>query len=221
MSKKFKSRWRNLKNFWLDLLFPINCLGCGQESTWLCPACFERLKFNGRAYHLETPALKQIFIAGDYDQALLAELIKKFKYDFLINLGQDLGRFLINFWTKTYQYRLANPLVIPVPLAGKRLRWRGFNQAEILADFFSRHFGYEMSHGLKRKAQRYPQASLPANKRAENVKAEFFWPGRSLDGRTILLIDDVTTTGATLNECALALKAAGAVKIYALVLAKG
>ena len=66
-----------------------------------------------------------------------------------------------------------------------------------------------------------PQATLNESERQKNIKSAFTWTGKSLNGRTIILIDDVITTGATLNEAALVLKMAGAHKVYALVLAKG
>jgi len=74
----------SLKSFILNLLFPIECLGCKSEGAWLCERCFRRLKFNGQKYALITPALTEIFIAGDYDDKVLADLIKKLKFNLLI-----------------------------------------------------------------------------------------------------------------------------------------
>lgn len=235
----------------LDLLFPIECLGCGREGFWLCQDCSRRLRFGGgndtnrtttagRAKGLKTPALDGVFVAGDYDDALLADMIKKFKYHFLTALGKPLADFLSLYWSgQLALLDLQNsgsisggqsknpiaikdiPLIIPVPLSRKRRRWRGFNQAEILAREFAAGFSYPLSYGLKRIKHRRAQASLSEAERLKNLSGVFAYSGPNLDGRTIILIDDVVTTGATLNEAALTLRAQGAEKIYGLVLAKG
>lgn len=223
-----------LKEFVLNLLFPVECLGCRRERLWLCPDCLHRLKFNGeeKIHNLKAPALDKIFIAGDYDDALLADLIKKFKYHFLTALGKPLADFLCVYW----QGRITlsnlnkefiiteNPLVIPIPLSQKRFRWRGFNQAEILAQEFALNFSYSLSNELKRIKHRPAQASLNEAERLKNMNGVFEYMNNDIldiSGRTIILIDDVTTTGSTLNEAAIALRAQGAVRIYGLVLAKG
>lgn len=241
-----------IKSFFLNLLFPIECLACRRAGAWLCSACFKKIKFGGGQNHrLITPDLDKIFIAGDYDDALLKAAIQKFKYNFIVALGPILAQFLILFWsgqkvlaekfeenfaekfakkfrevpaTKTdNQYRLppSGFLVIPLPLSKKRQRWRGFNQAEILARELSAHFSYDLNLNLKRVKHKKPQAELNETERLNNVAGVFSFTGAELNGRTIILIDDVVTTGATLNEAARVLKAAGAKQVYGLVLAKG
>jgi len=232
-----------LKSFFLNLLFPVECLGCRREGAWLCAACFKKLKFGPakKKYNLIIPNLDKIFIAGDYDDPLLAAAIKKFKYNFITALGSILARFLILFWSGqnflneeltgaaaensstaiNTGHNLISPLVIPLPLSKKRLRWRGFNQAEILARELSAHFSYDLNLDLKRVKHKKPQAELNEAQRRNNIRGVFTWTGADLSGRTIILIDDVVTTGATLNEAAGILKAAGAEKVYGLVLAKG
>jgi ComF family protein len=116
---------------------------------------------------------------------------------------------------------LKDALLIPIPLSKKRLLWRGFNQSEILARELVTAFNYSISHDLKRNKYSRPQAELSEQERLNNIKDSFFWAGTALEGKTIILIDDVITTGATLNEAALTLKKYGAGKIYGLVLAKG
>lgn len=224
-----------LKAFILNLLFPIECLGCGREGNWLCPNCFRRLKFGREKVYareknnnLKAPALDQLFIAGDYDDALLADLIKKFKYHFITALGKPLADFLTLYWSgqlalsEFYKKIIPdNPLIIPLPLSRKRRRWRGFNQSEILAREFAANFGYSLSGGLKRIKHRPAQASLNEAKRLKNIAGVFAYAGEDLKGRTVILIDDVVTTGATLNEASLVLRAQGAARVYGLVLAKG
>lgn len=231
--------WRQWRDFVLDLLFPIECLNCRSEGDYLCEQCFQQLRFNNEKYlkqaraNLKISHLKKIYIAGDYESSILHNLIIKYKYNFLSALGKTLARFLINFWQErvlqeeAWQEQVLNdpktspPLIIPIPLAKTRERWRGFNQAEIIAREFCFYFNYELNLDLKRPRQQKPQATLNEVKRLENIKSAFVWRGKNLTGQKIILLDDVITTGATLNEAARILKIAGAKEIYALVLAKG
>lgn len=112
--------------------------------------------------------------------------------------------------------------VIPVPLHQRRRRERGFNQAEDLA----RGLGVPVLDALRRVKATHPQVDLPADRRRTNVDGAFDirWRGRSelrpLATLTLVLVDDVTTTGATLEACAAALKQAGAAEIRALTAAR-
>lgn len=220
----------NLKKWLLDLFFPLSCLNCSAPGAHLCPACFAKLKFRTRNYSRNLPALDQVFIAGDYDDSLIEKLIKHLKFSYLEPLGPILGRFLILFWKKfvlpqssimEFRAEAQKLLIIPIPLSKKSWRRRGFNQAELLARTFAEHFAYELSLDLKKTRDRRPQSSLSESERAKNIKGCFTWVGASLAGRSVLLVDDVITTGATLSEAALTLKQAGAEKILALALAKG
>ena len=221
---------RKIRGFILDILFPIECLNCHLEGEYLCKKCFRQIKFNDNTdlerarQNLKASDLEKIFIAGNYEDKLLQNLIKKYKYGFIKPLGEILARFLITFWNfqNDSQNKIpASLLIIPIPLADKRFRWRGFNQAEILAQEFSRHFNYGLNLNLKRQGKQAPQAKLNEAERLNNIQGVFSWTGKNLLGQDILLIDDVVTTGATLNEAARVLKEAGASSIYALVLAKG
>lgn len=229
-----------LRDFVLDLLFPIECLNCKIEGDYLCTECFNELKLNDTEYqkraraNLRISNLKQIYIAGDYESSILSNLIIKYKYNFLSVLGKTLARFLIVFWQQQISknnlfdshgalsnFQNSPLLVIPIPLSKKRLRWRGFNQAEIIAREFCLYFNYELNLNLKRRKHKTPQAVLNEIKRLENMESVFAWQGESLINKKIILIDDVVTTGATLNEAAQTLKNSGAQEVYALVLAKG
>jgi ComF family protein len=107
---------------------------------------------------------------------------------------------------------------IPVPLHSSRRRQRGFNQAADLA----RHVGLPVVHALRRVRATTMQTGLPAAQRHRNLRDAFAVTraGRSLGGATVLLIDDVSTTGATLDACAHALKQAGVTEVRALTAAR-
>jgi len=112
-------------------------------------------------------------------------------------------------------------LVIPVPLHRARHRERGFNQSDVLAEGISEATSVPLARGaLRRKRNTRDQTYLNALQRAENVKGAFAVeePDR-IDGKKVILVDDVMTTGATLNECARTLCAAGALDVFAATLA--
>lgn len=223
-------RLKKLRNFFLDLLFPIECLNCGREGQYLCDTCFSKISFNDEKYlahatsNLIIQNLDKIYIAGDYEDPILKNLILKYKYNFISPLGNVLAAFLISFWKKQaleINDSEKSYLVIPIPLSKARRRWRGFNQAEIIARDFNDNFHYKLNLDLQRLKNSKPQASLNESERLVNMSSAFSWTGQGLSGQTIILIDDVITTGTTLNEAARVLKAAGAAAVYGLVLAKG
>jgi ComF family protein len=108
--------------------------------------------------------------------------------------------------------------LVPVPLHPSRRRQRGFNQAEDLA----RHIGLPVLSALRRTRATRPQLDLPAAQRHRNVRRAFALTqgGRHAAGRTVVLVDDVSTTGATLQACARVLKEAGAAEVRALTAAR-
>ena len=112
-------------------------------------------------------------------------------------------------------------MIIPVPLHRRRLRWRGFNQAELLAAALDLQIPLEPAI-LKRKRYTKPQVSMRDRRaRKENLRDAFVvTDARAVRGKTILLVDDVITTGSTLAYCAAALKHAGAQHVYCLVVAR-
>ncbi len=202
------------------------CLHCKKENFIgkFCRDCRRSYFLNG------------VWIAGLYDDKNIAKLIRALKYSLIKDLANELGNFLAFFFRDLLNlYRinrekincktlsdLRSVLVVPVPLHKKRKRFRGFNQADEIVRVFSRKFYLETDgDNLVRIKNVKPQAKLKEEARRENVKNCFVWQGKSLGGRNIVLIDDVTTTGSTLNECARVLKENGAGEVWGLVLAKG
>ena len=223
---KFVSR---IKRLALDLILPIECLNCSHPGEYFCTSCQAKLQVNDLKYsdtfgkNLKRDNLDKIFIAGDYEDPLLQDLIIKYKYNFLETLSDALGNFLIDFLKKNNLEKFLNnnqPLLTPMPLSKKRKRWRGFNQADNLTKKLAKKFNYELALGLERRHCR-PQAELNEQDRLKNLKGAFYWRGESLAGKIIIIIDDVITTGATINEAAKVLKEAGASQVWAIALAKG
>jgi len=263
---------RNFLNNILDLIYPIECLGCKKEGEWLCEGCFKTIPINDSPYCLECKIktvygefcerckdkynLNGVFIASDYDNELIQKLIKTLKYKFISDISKGLSKLLFLFiqeqiksafvptaselrrdkenqkgeWSESIGVNSNNilssfsqNLIVPVPLHKKRQRWRGFNQAEVLAKNFVEHYSSMQldEDSLQRTRHTKAQAKLYGAARKQNLKNSFQWRNENLGGRNVIIIDDVTTTGATLEECARVLKKAGAGEVWGLVVAKG
>lgn len=233
-----------------DLVFPIKCFGCGQEGQWLCPECFNKISFNlcqkcpacqemnhwGEYCQDCHQYLDGILVMSSYELEIIKKMIKTYKYRFVKDLHQPLANLMIVFigqiletnsqlartWSlpKFLDYFDYN-IVMPVPLSKKRLAWRGFNQSELIAKQIADYFSLSLDiNNLQKIKHTKPQADLKKQQRIENIKNCFVFKGNRLDKQNIILIDDLTTTGSTLNECAKILKQNGAGEVWALVLAK-
>jgi ComF family protein len=113
-------------------------------------------------------------------------------------------------------------MIVPVPLHPKRLRWRGFNQSVLLARQVSRVQHIPMDpFVLYRGKETPPQTQLTEEERRKNVRGAFSLnPQKPVEGKRVLLVDDVYTSGATVNECSRSLKRGGAKEVYVLTLAR-
>lgn len=224
----------------MDLLFPISCLGCGKENFWICDNCLNNIPLNQKFifpqaedFFNSIPSCRNnvssnldgALIASSYENILLNKAIKTFKYNFIFGLSNPLGKILINFLNQ-FDFKnksLENFLLIPVPLHQKRLIWRGFNQSELLAKKVGNFFGIEVnSEILERSKNTLPQTELNEKERKLNIKNIFVCLDKNaIKNKKIILIDDVFTTGSTLNEAAKTLKKSGAKEVWGLVLARG
>lgn len=234
--------FKKISEFLLDTFFPIRCLICKKEKSWLCDDCLSKIELRTEHFcpaceKVNTPdgltcipckrkfALDGLLVATSYKDALVSKAIHFFKYRFLASLDVSLGKLLTQAFSKT---TLPLPdLIIPVPLHPKRLRWRGFNQSQLLAEYFSKNLlpGFEIevsTNLLARVRYTQPQMQIKNQKqRHSNIKDAFAVTTKdSVQGKTILLIDDVATTGSTIFECAKILKKAGASEVYAIVIAR-
>ncbi len=207
-------------HFFLDLLFPVSCLHCGLPGRYLCKDGWAnfRLQLTHPAILREVQYCDKVFVRETSHHFLLTTLIHYFKYRYITDLSFYIAPLLIEQLTEMGVSNI--DVVVSVPLSKKRLRWRGYNQSEILAQAIGQHFGWPVNtNDLIRKVHTRPQVGLNAQQRQKNVKGIFglkdFTP---FDGKNILLVDDVLTTGATLSQCAKMLKLAGAAEVYGLVL---
>jgi ComF family protein len=259
---------QKIKSFFLDTLFPLSCLSCGSEDTWLCPTCLSKIRIlssqvcpycekviapvgsvcphcKDKFYKKDRQIpLDALVSCASYQDSSISRLIHYYKYNFITDLRLPLGEIMTR---GLVQNNLPLPdLIIPIPLHPRRLRWRGFNQAELLSQYISEHLtpGLNIpvfSNVLTREKYTAPQMKIKNyQERKKNVSGAFSicppspvfgracpparqgagGEGASLAGKTVLLIDDICTTGSTLFEAARVLKQNGAKKVFAAVIAR-
>ena len=153
---------------------------------------------------------------GFYDGSL-RRLIQVFKYSGVRTLARPLAEMLARALPRDARY----DVIVPMPMHWWRQMKRGFNQADLLARELSRKTGVPLRSAVRRVKRTPPQAGLTSAKRRANVSAAFRISDRAaVEGRRVLLIDDVLTTGATAGVCASALKRAGAASVTVLTVAR-
>ena len=180
------------------------------EGTALCGACIT-----------EAPAQDGAFAAMDYAHPL-DHLIARFKFSDALDLASSFARRMQAAWQSSGAAQV--DMLLPVPLSAQRLRERGFNQSWELARRLAASIGCQADARLLLRIKDSPhQLAFPVDRRASNVNGVFAVEPRrngELQGKTIAIVDDVMTTGATMGEIARVLKRAGAAQVHAWVLAR-
>lgn len=226
----------------LDLVFPVRCISCGKFDSWLCEKCVSEITLKEqqlcpRCESVFTPAGKTCFecrqnfpldgliVTCDYSHEVLSKAIHFYKYRFIDDLAYQLGK-MISKTISSSEIPLPD-IIIPVPLHNSRLRWRGFNQSELLARYVSDNIAPGITFPVEnrlliRSRKTLPQMNIGGHeRRKKNIRGAFSVADKkAVKGKTIMLIDDVATTGSTLFECARILKDTGAREVYASVIAR-
>lgn len=238
------------KKFFLDTLFPQFCLSCGREGNLICKDCLSTIeisefiycpfcKFQKRVFEKGTCSLHRkmklsgLFSATSYQNKLVKKLIANFKYKpYLKNLAKSLSFLIIAHFllsenkmileSPDYNPPTAQSLLVPVPLTSAKRRERGFNQTEEIAKVLSKFFKIPLLfNNLIKIKKTQPQVKLKREEREKNIKDAFKLKNPELiQGKRIFLVDDVFTTGSTMEECARVLKEAGAQEVWGIVVAR-
>ena len=212
----------------LQLLFPMRCPECGREvgskGAW-CAGCVQEL-WSSRRLDVAERGMRHVErcqVLTGY-QGAVRTLLHGLKFQGRRANAAPLS-WLLSLADEAELAELVSPdvLVIPVPVSADRLAERGFNQVELLFGDWSRQQGLEWEAGtLLRRRPTTPQWELDRTQRRENIKGAFFVNApATVQDRSILLVDDIVTTGRTLEECAGVLRQAGAESVRALALANG
>lgn len=226
-----------------DLFFPAHCAGCAAavKAGWFCRDCERQLRpvpaphcevcsqpyagemdrfvcvnCRGRAFHFECA------VGVMHSRGVMRDLIHRLKYGGELWLAEILGEFLERGFDDP---RLAGEeidAIVPVPLHPLRKREREFNQAEILARDLARRRNLPFLDALRRLRYTVTQTHFDRRRRMQNLRDAFeLQQNVHVQGKHLLLVDDVLTTGSTLDECARVLLEAGAESVHALTVARG
>jgi ComF family protein len=218
----------------LDLLFPPACGGCGKMGARWCLDCQQKLapvpepvcevcgepqaavKMCDNCLNAR-PAFVALRSCAVFKEPIRPAL-HKLKYRREVGLGEALAWNLAVFLDRLGWQADA---IVPIPLSEQRLAERGYNQVDLIAHPLARLMRWQYLPGaLRRSRHTRSQVGLSASERRENVTGAFLTKDRSVKGKSVLLVDDVATTGATLDSAARSLVGAGASKVYALTFAK-
>ncbi len=203
----------------LNLLFPPRCVGCGRPGSWFCGSCCASVETLAPLVATRTLVPLQGVRAAASLSGPLRTAIHRYKYDGMTVLATPLGKILHQGWS---QEPWSVNVIVPVPLHSARLRQRGYNQSALLARQLGLAASLPVDEGsLQRVQATQPQVGLSALQRADNVRNAFACTCQSLKGQVVLLVDDVLTTGATLQACARAVLEGGASGVWAVTLAEG
>lgn len=216
----------------LDFIFPINCLNCGSEGAFICHNCFSQLPWLHPPCCLycaqpssPTPCrwcrISPLGLEGSTApfvmEGPIKEAVLQLKYHQVRGLTAVLAGLMENAWRSK---GLSVGLVLPVPLHPRRLRQRGYNQSELLAKALGKGLGLPCDPSLLvRTRDTPPQVGLGRDDRVLNVQNSFH-SSEAVSGKSVLIVDDVATTGSTLSACADALRKSGVTSVHALVLAR-
>lgn len=235
-----KNKEKKIREWILRLVYPHTCPFCGRVTKdEVCFSCRETV------YKIQEPFCRKCGkplsdeakeYCGDceqkrywFDQGRALWLHEKkvlwSVYQFKFRNRRIYGRYYASELAEEYgelmkKWQIA--LLVPVPLNSRKKRTRGYNQAEILARCLSEKLGIPADRkSLVRSRDTKPQMTLDPVLRRENVRGAFVWKGGSLDGKNILLLDDIYTTGSTIDSASRELKKAGAQKVYFLTISIG
>lgn len=225
---------QKLKNNIIDLIFPEECLSCGKIGETICPICREKIVEISPQLcpfcKVITPhgklckrcrkkyALTGVVVYGYYQNDVLGKAVKELKYQNIFSSVTELAGLLGETIKKE---GVAFDYVCAAPISRKRLNERGYNQSDLLAKEIARIFKKPYFTGLVKTRDTKPQVGLTRRERQENLVGTIkVIKGGEIAGQRILLIDDVITTGATLDECARALREAGARQVWGAALAR-
>lgn len=209
----------------INLFYPLHCLACNEQlgaldDLRLCSHCIGSIKLNAMPpLELEAPGV--MAYSACLFEGTLKELVHKFKYRAKTSLTGILANLMIDHIKNNPELAEVD-IMTTVPLHKSRLREREFNQSILLANKISKEFGIPVRHTLEKVIKTRYQNELTKSERLVNLKNAFGISGKdAINGKRILLIDDVMTTGATLSECANTLLSGGAGRVTALTLARG
>ena len=198
---------RSLLDALADLVYPPHCVACGKMGCWLCHECLGRMPEGLPAAQPEAETVLQGLYSVYPHTGAVQRAVHALKYEGVRVLSVPLGEMLYRRWAATGEHV---DWIVPVPLHRRRAKQRGYNQSQLLATELARQLTVPLAPGmLARARETTSQVGLGHQQRWDNVWGAFVCADDRVQGARVLLIDDVYTTGATLEACAWALLEGG------------
>jgi competence protein ComFC len=218
------SNLESLKKIVWDYLFPNECLICAAKNKAICADCLSLFDLSPRHAPYRSPWLDDLYSATGYENRFANLAIKSFKFEpFWRELAPPLAELMISHLELIAKKPdFSDFTVIAAPIDKFRIPWRGFNQAKDLAACLAKKLNLTAVPGfLAKSGKNAPQSSLSAADRKKNIlgKIKCTRPDAAA-GMKFLLVDDILTTGATMEECARQLKKCGAQNVTGIVFAR-
>jgi competence protein ComFC len=203
-----------LKNLVLDLIFPPLCSHCGRVDWRFCEDCQKLLTQEPvLSSHFMLSPLSGILTTAKH-AGIMEAAVQALKYHEALSIAPILAhRMALTLETRGWTF----DMLIPIPISSLRLQERGYNQAKEISQHLAQQLNIvHEAEALQKSRHTHSQVGLSQAERLVNVKAAFTADSSLIAGKTLLLVDDVRTTGATLSECAQAALDAGAIAVYAI-----
>jgi ComF family protein len=218
----------------LDFIFPKKCVLCGRFGSYICSLCIEKIEpieqpvcpicqrqaIGGKTH----PGCRNKYtldglVVGFRYRGPIKLAISKIKYKWIWDIAETVIDLLVE---RIWKFNIPQEFVlVPIPLHSKRKNWRGFNQAELICQILAKKFGCKTKNLLKRHVETKTQVGLTREERKRNIKNAFIVNSSSVKWKTIILVDDVYTTGATMGEACKILKQNGAEIVWGMAIALG
>jgi competence protein ComFC len=183
----------------LDLIFPVNCLECGKSGKYICDLCLSKVEVLNR-FDGVNKTLSIFAYTG-----VIKKAITKIKYNFAFDIAKELATVSAQNLKSPYiKFDKQNTVLVPIPLHESRVRWRGFNQSEILGKLIAEKLNWKFEDLLIRPIEGKNQVGLPKSDRVRNIRGKFAvnstHENKIEPNKTYIIFDDVATTGSTIKE---------------------
>lgn len=220
-------------NIILDFLFPSQCSNCGVYGVYLCGECLAKLQTNrkrqvchvcrGNREECSHSKCKNSTLLNNIDicferNSIAKKLLRDFKYNLYFQMADYIAHFYIEVLRETHG-NTENLVLVPVPLHRKKQWSRGFNQTKLISKSIAKKIDCEVVELVKREKNTRTQVGLTKQQRQENLRDAFIIEDLNISGeKVIILVDDVMTSGTTLEKCAEVIKRKFTNEVSAIVL---
>jgi ComF family protein len=209
-------------NFIINILLPNTCLLCEKiisdiqkDNSIICEKCMDKLSKKIQLKIDDTTTFHSLYHYLSYEEEI-RKILKEAKYRNNKRVLQSFLRDTINVFPEIRNY-----ILIPIPISESKRKKRGYNQAQVIAEHIKLHNNNPIdNYSLKRIKDTKPLYKLGHDKRVEELKKAFLLDSSKIANRNFLIVDDICTTGTTIETCMVLLKEAGALNVSALVLAR-